>query len=52
MIIAAVYGNLIRGPSGAIGLGKGLLVSLVAAIVGFLIALLFGLAAGVVIAGA
>lgn len=43
---AAIYGRLLEGPSGPIGTGRGALVSLVAALVGILIAVVLLLIAG------
>lgn len=45
LVGAAIYGNTIKGPAGPIGLGKGVLVSLVAALVGVLVVLLLRLLA-------
>ncbi|HOW65763.1 MAG TPA: hypothetical protein P5186_23370 [Candidatus Paceibacterota bacterium] len=52
LVGAAIYGKMIKGPSGAIGMGKGILVSLVAAIVGLLIAVLVGIIAAVLLGAA
>jgi hypothetical protein len=43
---AAIYGQLLKGPSGPIGTGRGVLVSLVAALVGILIAVVLLLIRG------